>query len=291
MGVRQHCSKSKAAEYFTQEGFTMTVRPHCSKSKHAEYFTKVIFRMSRKMLWGAALTGCLALVGLVGMLALAATALADHKGKPHGKGGGKGGGGGGDKVIVTFFGDLSGDPGDGHTHKHRIIGDGDPYVGRKDNHLSDSSFLLNAFSTDGRGFVLDFTDLDDGTTAPGIFGQGTAVITAGANMVAWPVDPDVSFLMMPIDDTTFEMIRWRMSFNVLGDDITKRWTLWMTGNPPPKLTCAPGDVAVVSRLSTDTWLFESLTGDCMLVQHFDDAPSICHGIFTLPFMFLVEKLQ
>ena len=239
--------------------------------------------MSKKMLWGATLPGCLLLALVWTMLALCGNSLANP---PDGDGNHNhgGGGGGGGKIPVTVtFRDFLGDGLKSDCHDCQTTCDClSPYIaGAVITTLGNFRMGLGSKGNQPviRTLFFDFSDCIEGPCEPPFedgFSVGSVnMFTSGSGidlreMLVGEVRDDLS-LIMGLNLDSVENGLWRIFFDPLND------------------RCEGSTFITVRRVAADTWEIEAgLTDVACLVEVVGGGEFIFSGSYHMPFKITIK---
>ena len=244
--------------------------------------------MSKKMLWGATLPGCVVLALVWATMALSGNSLAnppDGDGNhDHGGGGGDGGGGGTIPMTVTFR-DFPGD--DLDPVPDRLMSDGlGDYIHKVDKVGAGISTRGNFRLTLTKGnqpairtLFYDFSDCVVGPCNPpfqnGFSVRGANVVTSGSGidlleMLVGEVRDDLRLIMM-LNLDSVENGLWQVFFD------------------PFNANCSDSTFVTVERINADTWEIEAGLDDvACLTKQAGGGEHIFSGLYHMPFKMTVK---
>ena len=243
--------------------------------------------MSKKMLWGATLPGCVVLALVWATMALSGGALADPP--PHNHGGGDDGGGGGGTIAMTAT--FQNRPGDGlmsDCHDCQTTCDClPPYIDKVDKVGAGISTRGNFRLTLTKGnqpairtLFYDFSDcVSPGECNPPIqngFSVGPAnVVTSGS-----AID-----LLEMLVGAVRDDLRLIMSLNL--DSVENG--LWQIRFDPSNANCSGSTFVTGERISADTWEIEAGPEDvACLTKRAGGGEHIFSGLYHMPFKFTIK---
>ena len=242
--------------------------------------------MSKKMLWGATLPGCLLLALVWATMALSGNSLANP---PDGDGNHNHGGGGGGTIPMTAtFRDFQGD--DEDPVPDRLMSDGlGVYIEKVDKVGAGISTRGNFRLTLTKGnqpairtLFYDFSDcasLDPADCTPpfqnGFSVRGANVVTSGSGidlleMFVGQVRDDLRLILM-LDLDSVEKGQWQIFFD------------------PFNANCSESTFVTVERISVDTWEIEAGLDDvACLKEQAGGGEMIFSGLYHMPFKFTIK---
>ena len=241
--------------------------------------------MSKKMLWGATLPGCLLLALVWATMALSGNSLANP---PDGDGNHNhgGGGGGGTIPMTATFRDFQGD--DEDPVPDRLMSDGlGVYIEKVDKVGAGISTRGNFRLTLTKGnqpairtLFYDFSDcVSPGECTPPFqngFSVGPAnVVTSGSG---------IDLLEMLVGAVRDDL-RLIMSLNL--DSVENG--LWQIRFDPSNANCSGSTFVTVERISADTWEIEAGPEDvACLTKQAGGGEHIFSGLYHMPFKFTIN---
>lgn len=241
--------------------------------------------MSKKMLWGATLPGCLLLALVWATMALSGNSLANP---PDGDGNHNhgGGGGGGTIPMTATFRDFQGD--DEDPVPDRLMSDGlGVYIEKVDKVGAGISTRGNFRLTLTKGnqpairtLFYDFSDcVSPGECFPpfieGISVGPASVVTSGSGidlleMFVGEVRDDLRLILM-LDLATVENGQWQIFFD------------------PFNAICSDSTFVTVERINVDTWEIEAGPDDiACLRKQAGGGEHIFSGLYHMPFKFTIK---
>ncbi len=237
--------------------------------------------MSKKMLWGATLPGCVLLALVWTMLALSGNSLANP---PDGDGNHNHGSGGTIPMTVTFR-DFPGD--DVDPVPDRLMSDGlGDYIDKVDKVGAGISTRGNfrLALTKGnqpaiRTLFYDFSDCVDGPCTPP-FIEGFSVAPASVVTSGSGINLLEMFVGQARDD-----LRLILTLNL--DSVENG--LWQLFFDPSNADCSGSTFVTVERISADTWEIEAGPDDvACLREQSGGGEHIFSGLYHMPFKFTIK---
>ncbi len=245
--------------------------------------------MSKEMLWGATLPGCVVLALVWTMLALSGGALADP---PDGNGdhhhGGGGGGGGGTIAVTVTFQDRPGDRLMSDCHDCPTTCDClSPYIHKVDKvstgiGSNGGNFFLKLTKGNQpaiRTLFFDFSDCIEGPCNPP-FLQGSSV--RGANM--FTSGSGIDLRAMAVGDVS-EFLSLVVTLDLNSVDLG----LWQLFFGPVK--CEDSTNITVRRIDADSWEIEAGLDDiACLAENVGGGELMFSGLYHMPFKITVQAI-